>query len=249
MIEINRVFREKEWHNQTFGLDIRSPMKKYYSINIDRNSIFKELVYKELDHNNTVLLDYGCGTGNNLINIYDKINRGIGIDISEVRIDKAKSLAKNKGIKNIDFFVMDAMNTTFSNEMFDIIRGSAILHHLDLESSLNELKRILKPTGKCFFHEPLDTNPLIFLYRKLTPYARTEDEQPLRRKDIKMIKKIFPNMEISYYSFLTLFAVPFRKSKHFSNIVKVLSFMDRIILKKWSPLKWLAWVCILTLKK
>jgi ubiquinone/menaquinone biosynthesis C-methylase UbiE len=224
-------------------------MKKFYSINTDRGKIFKELVYKELESYNIVLLDYGCGTGNNLISIYDKINRGIGIDISEARIEKAKLLVKNKGITNIEFFVMDAMNTSFPNEMFDIIRGSAILHHLDLELSLNELKRILKPSGKCFFQEPLDTNPLIFLYRKLTPFARTKDEQPLRRKDIKQIRKIFPNIEISYHSFCTLVAVPFRKLKYFPTIVKILSFMDRIILHKRSPLKWLAWVCILTLKK
>jgi len=246
---IDRTLREKEWHNQTFGSDIRSPMKKYYSINIDANKIFKELLYKELDRHNIVLLDYGCGTGTGLIAIHDKITIGMGIDISEARIEKAKSMVKNKDIKNIDFFVMDAMNTMFQNEPFDIIRGSAVLHHLELKLCLNELKRILKPTGKCFFKEPLNTNPLIFLYRKLTPYARTKDEQPLRRKDIKMIKNVFPNMEIRYYSFFTLCAVPFRKSKYFSNIIKVLSFMDRIILRRGSPLKWLAWVCILTLKK
>jgi ubiquinone/menaquinone biosynthesis C-methylase UbiE len=249
MMVKNRVLREKEWHNQTFGTNIRSSMRKFYSININKNKIFKELVYNELDRNNIMLLDYGCGTGNSLIGICDKISSGIGIDISEARIEKAKSLAKDKGIKNLDFFVMDATNTVFPNETFDIICGSAILHHLDLESSLNELKRILKPTGKCFFQEPLNTNPFIFLYRKLTPFARTKDEQPLGRKDIKIIRTVFPNMEISYYSFCTLFAVLFRKSKHFSNIVKILFFIDEIILNKRSLLKWLAWVCILTLRK
>ena len=248
-LQQNRALREKKWHNQNFGTDVRSSVGKFYSINTEADNIFREFIHKELDCHNTMLLDYGCGTGNDLMGISDKIIRGIGIDISEVLIEKAKSIAKDKGIKNTDFFVMDAMNTTFSNETFNIICGSAILHHLDLELSLNEIKRILKPTGKCFFIEPLNTNPLIFLYRKLTPHARTRDEQPLRKKDIKKIKTIFPNAEIFYYSFFTLFAVPFRKSKHFIKIIKLLFFMDKVILHKKSPLKWLAWICLLILKK
>ena len=62
---------------------------------------------------------------------------------------------------------------------FDIAYGSGILHHLNLNKSLNELKRILKKDGKIIFIEPMATNPFINLYRKFTPNARTSDEHPL----------------------------------------------------------------------
>ena len=144
---------------------------------------------------------------------------------------------------------MDAMNTTFENDKFDVIRGSAILHHLDLQLSLIELKRILKKDGVAFFTEPLDTNPFIKLYRKLTPNARSIDEQPLRIRDIKLIKSIFPNTKVYYFSFLALLATPFYKSKCFTGILAILSFFDKIILNKASPFKWLAWYCMLILRK
>jgi ubiquinone/menaquinone biosynthesis C-methylase UbiE len=144
---------------------------------------------------------------------------------------------------------MDATKTTFKDEEFDVIRGTGILHHLDIKLSLNEIKRILKNSGSAFFVEPLDTNPLIKLFRKLTPKMRTADEQPLRKKEIKTITDIFPNTEIYYSSFLTLLAVPFRNSKQFAKILSILSIADNIVLHNKSPFKWLAWRCLIIMKK
>ncbi|MDR2303276.1 MAG: class I SAM-dependent methyltransferase [Treponema sp.] len=148
--ETERVVREKEWHNQAFGTDIRSSMEKYYSVTAEVSKKFKELLFEKLD-NNTIFLDYGCGTGSASIEIFDKIKKCVGIDISEARIEQARLGAKDRNIKNIEFFVMDAMNTVFNDEQFDVIQGSAILHHLNLELSLTEIKRILKSDGSAFF--------------------------------------------------------------------------------------------------
>ncbi|MDR1971176.1 MAG: class I SAM-dependent methyltransferase [Treponema sp.] len=246
---LERVIREKEWHNKTFGTDARTTVSKFYSINSRINLDMDNHILAALMQDKTKFLEYGCGNGYYLINISNKIKQGIGIDISELLIEYAKSKLKEYNIKNIDFFVMDAMDTVFGNEEFDIIHGQSILHHLDLKLCLTEIKRILKDDGKSFFVEPLDTNPVIKLYRKLTPNARTPDEQPLRRRDIKLIKNIFPMTDIYFYSFLTLLAVPFRNKKCFAKILAILFFLDKIILHKRSPLKWLAWTCILVLKK
>jgi ubiquinone/menaquinone biosynthesis C-methylase UbiE len=247
VMDENRVNREKERHNASFG-DARAPMEKYHKVLVEMKKDFKIQIFNKLD-NNSMFLDYGCGTGYNLFDYSQNFKKGVGIDISEVRIERAKLLAKEKNITNVEYCVMNAMNTAFENETFDVIRGSAILHHLDLELSLNEIKRILKKDGTALFIEPLDTNYIIKLYRKLTPKARTADEQPLRKKDIKLLKTIFPNIDIHYYALFTLLATPFRNSKHFSNILTILSFIDKIMLSKRSPFKWLAWYCMLILKK
>ena len=244
---MERINREKEWHNETHT-DARAPMQKYNAVLVKMKNKFRQKISDKLN-DSTVFLDYGCSGGERLMDFYPKIKKGIGIDISEVRIERAKLTAKEKNIDNLEFFVMDAMNTEFENGQFDIIRGSAILHHLDLYVSLTEIKRILKNEGYAFFIEPLDTNPLIKLYRKLTPKARTIDEQPLRIRDIKLIKTIFPNTEILYFSFFSLLAAPLRKSKCFLAILSVLYFFDKILLCKWSPFKWLAWYCMLILRK
>jgi ubiquinone/menaquinone biosynthesis C-methylase UbiE len=141
----NRVNREKERHNASFG-SARVPMEKYHKVLVEMKKYFRMQILEKLD-NNAIFLDYGCGTGYNLLDFSQNFSKGVGIDISEVRIERAKSLAKEKNITNVEYFVMDAMNTTFENETFDVIRGSAILHHLDLTLSLNEIKRILKGGG------------------------------------------------------------------------------------------------------
>jgi len=245
-----RVSREKVWHNKFAEKNNRQTQEQKYYVAAGRMwNDYMECVNKLLSNENTILLDYGCGFGNNLIELSDKIKKGIGVDISEALIDSAKLKMNEKGIKNLEFFVMNVMNTTFENETFNLIRGSAILHHLDLEISLNEINRILKIGGEAIFFEPLGMNPAIALYRKLTPQARTVDERPLTKKDINQIKKIFPNAKIRYYSFFTLFSVPFRKFKFFSKIVFIMDFIDKIALSKYSPLKYMAWICLIEMKK
>jgi ubiquinone/menaquinone biosynthesis C-methylase UbiE len=242
-----RVSREKGWHNQKKS---RQTQQKYYGGIVGRMwNDYMECINKSLSNENAVLLDYGCGSGNDLMELSNKIKKGIGIDISESLIDNAKLKMNEKGIKNLEFFVMNVMNTTFENETFSLIRGSAILHHLDLKISLNEIKRILKIGGEAIFFEPLGMNPAIALYRKFTPQARTVDERPLTKKDIKQIKEIFPNAKIRYYSFFTLFSVPFRKFKLFSKILFIMDFIDKIALSKYSPLKYMAWICLIEMKK
>jgi len=179
-----------------------------------------------------VFLDYGCGGGDYLITRHNYFNNGIGIDISETLIEFANHNTKKNNIKNLNFYVMDATKTTFNNEQFDTIRGSGILHHLDIEPSLLEIKRILKNNGTAYFIEPLNTNPLIRIYRKLTPNARTIDEQPLRIHDITLIKKIFPSTIISYHSFLSILAVPFHNTRIFSKLLSFFSAIDNFLLNK-----------------
>jgi len=243
----NRVNREKEWHNATFGSDARKKTSKFYSVFIILEKELDKRIIENLCKDTTVFLDYGCGSGSKSIEFASMIKQGIGIDISEERINLAKLKTINND--NLDFLIMDAMNTSFENGYFDIIHGSAILHHLDLKECLEEIKRILKDGGTAFFVEPLDTNFLIKFYRKMTPEARTADEQPFRKKDIKLIKSIFPNTEVKHYFFLSLLAVPFRNYKIFGIMLSVLFFIDKILLNRYSPLKWLAWSCVIVLKK
>jgi SAM-dependent methyltransferase len=250
MEDSERVKREKEWHNEKSSSNVRTKERKFYSVFGLALKEFYPVIIGNLNKDETLFLEYGCGIGYNLIYCFaPKVKKGIGIDISEVRVNWARQLCKEKKIENLEFSVMDAMNTSFEDNYFDIIHGAAILHHLDIKKSLEEINRILKNGGKGFFIEPLDTNPVIRLYRKMTPKARTMDEQPLNRKDIRLIKSIFPGTKIKHYFFLVLLAVPFRKHRIFKKVAKILFFMDNILLHQYSPLKWLAWSCTILLKK
>jgi ubiquinone/menaquinone biosynthesis C-methylase UbiE len=53
---------------------------------------------------------------------------------------------------DIEFHVIDALNLPFQDEEFDIIYGSAIVHHLeDLDKFFSEVYRCLKKDGICRF--------------------------------------------------------------------------------------------------
>lgn len=137
---------------------------------------------------NSIILDYGCGRGSNSLEyLHYGARKVYGIDISPVYISKAIELMRENGFdENIfDFRVMDAHVLEFEENTFDLVLGNGILHHLNPDIALNEIYRVLKPNGRVLFLEPLADNPLLKLFRKLTPSARTEDETPFTGKKIR----------------------------------------------------------------
>jgi ubiquinone/menaquinone biosynthesis C-methylase UbiE len=247
-----RIKNEQNFHNSENWRKNRAHLDKYRSIftNEKGTKAYRDkIVMENINPNTTIFLDYGCGDSSYMVNISEKIISGKGIDISQKEIEKAENIRKKKGVENVNYSVMDAMNTEFNDNTFDVIHGNAILQHLDLEKSIVEIKRILKDDGVGVFIEPLSTNPIIELYRKLTPKLRTPDEQPFRNKELKILRKHFKNIRIKYFSCFTLLAVMFRKNKHFNKILDILYFFDDIILSHKSPLKFLAWVCVIELRK
>ncbi len=127
------------------------------------------------------VLDYGCYDGS----ITDALlrrqpQRLVGIDISTTAIARAKARFGDR----VDFRVMDAHHMDFPDDSFDLVAGRAILHHLDYETAIREIGRVLKPGGQAVFMEPLRDNPAVALFRHLTPRAHTDDELPLSRRQI-----------------------------------------------------------------
>ena len=126
------------------------------------------------------------------------------INISEVELQRGIGSAIDSKTRP-QFLQMDAHDLQFENETFDMVFGSAILHHLKMVPALDEIYRVLKPGGKILFVEPLDMNPVGRFVRAITKKARTEDEQPLRICDVAEIKKRFQT-QFFYEEF---FSVPF----------------------------------------
>ena len=242
----NINIREKKFHN---------------NLQSKKNGRFENIFYKAIHNSkedfldflkinspNSEILDYGCGVGaflEKVANLNPK--KIIGIDISEVSIEKAKKLVNGKQSK-IELFVDNCENTKFNDNTFDVIYGTGILHHLNFSLCLNELLRILKPGGKFLFIEPLGTNPFINFYRKLTPKARSEDEHPLVEKDFELIQNKFKKVVINYYGFLTLIFFPFYSDPAKSLVFKLLRNMDQFLFK-FNFFKKLAWSVLIIAEK
>ena len=81
-------------------------------------------------------------------------------------VEKARKKAEHDTVTGVSFLVMDAESMKFEDKTFDVVYGSGILHHLNIDKAYRELARVLKPDGVAIFIEPLGHNPLINLYRK-----------------------------------------------------------------------------------
>lgn len=122
----------------------------------------------------TVCLELGCGTGLFTRKIIEQTSaRVVGIDVSPDLLNVARRAAA----KTV-FVGADAMNLPFQSALFDAVFGSSVLHHLDIESSLLELRRILKPRGSLAFAEPNMLNPQIALQKNLPWLKRLLGDSP-----------------------------------------------------------------------
>tara|TARA_X000001036_G_scaffold420603_1_gene441626 strand:+ start:524 stop:1267 length:744 start_codon:yes stop_codon:yes gene_type:complete len=242
--EIN--IREKDFHNKLQSQTKGRFENIFYKAISNCGEDF--LIYLKNNAKNSKILDFGCGIGSSAEKVI-KYNpkKIIGIDISEISINKAKNKAKELNI-DIDYKVDNCEKTNLNQNSFDIVYGTGILHHLEIDKCLNEIHRVLKSNGKLLFIEPLGTNPIINLYRKLTPNTRSRDEHPLIKKDFEYLNKKFVDVNVKYYGFLTLIFFPFYKSPKDSKLFKFLVSCDQFLFK-FKLFQLFAWSVLISAKK
>ena len=102
------------------------------------------------------LLDAGCGGGRNLVYFLRNGFKVYGVDQSATAIVQAKSLATEllNDIESEQFRVENVDRMSFSNETFDVVLSSAVLHFANDEehwqAMVSEMWRVLKPGGIFF---------------------------------------------------------------------------------------------------
>jgi SAM-dependent methyltransferase len=241
-----RIEREKDFHNERFSDEFRGAQDKYYAALSDCFEDYYAGIAEAAKGRD--VLEYGCATGLNSRRIAPLCNSITGIDISDVAISEANQIASEEHIENARFHVMNAEDMSFDEASFDLVFGSGIIHHLDLESSFCEIARVLRPGGVAIFMEPLGTNALYNAYRYFTPHARTPDEHPLQRHDFLLAQRYFSRKHISFYGLATLLCVPFRSTPLFNAAFKCTRAIDRTLFKI-DRLKWQAWYVLMRLER
>ena len=176
-----------------------------------------------------MVLEYGCSTGTYASFLSEIGASYFGIDISDLAIKNAKADSLNILSNSPSFLVMNAKKLSFKDNTFDVVCGSGIIHHLNIEKAYYKISRVLKKGGRAIFREPLGHNPIINLYRMSTPELRTKDEHPLKINDINRARKYFDEIDIYYFDLTTLIAVIFRKKNYFDKLIDVLDKIDRVI--------------------
>ncbi len=143
MKKTNLQFEYSTYHTEMYDTERRkNKAKKTVSILSDYLGGLNQL-------ESLSLLDIGCSTGIMTSEYASMFNNVKAIDIDEPAI---KFAIQNNNMENVSYYLMDSMNTTFKDNNFDIITCTHIYEHVpDSQKLLNEIFRILKPGGICFF--------------------------------------------------------------------------------------------------
>jgi len=96
-----------------------------------------------------LVLDSGCGTGDNALYLAAKGHAVLGIDISAKAIERAKEKAAKKGLKNADFLQLNIFKLTGYDGMFGAVIDIGCFHSLheddrDREKYVAMLKKACK---------------------------------------------------------------------------------------------------------
>jgi|CryGeyDrversion2_1046600.scaffolds.fasta_scaffold104596_1 ubiquinone/menaquinone biosynthesis C-methylase UbiE len=124
--------------------------------------------------NPRMILDYGCGGGwlSKLLSEWGF--NVVGVDISVHLLKNAKSVCPKAS-----YIVADAEKLPFRDAVFDYLVGISVLHHLNLQRSCSELRRISTDKADFAFEEPNLLNPFSEIGRKFFPLETcTKGERP-----------------------------------------------------------------------
>ena len=93
-------------------------------------------------------LDIATGTGFTAFAIGPEVAHIIAIDLTPAMLGKARELARERGLQNIDFQIAAAESLPFQSASFDLVTCRIAPHHFeDVRRFLAETYRVLRPTG------------------------------------------------------------------------------------------------------
>lgn len=159
--------RQNQNNFDDFSTDYREIHSKNIRISGKNSDYFSEHKVAEiksvldsvLDNDINNILDFGCGDGNCVFYFHKYFPHSslCGVDISKKSIE----IAKNRKIPHSKFSIFNGKRIEFSDNHFDLILISNVLHHAALhepKNILSECQRVLKKDGNMFIfeHNPMN---------------------------------------------------------------------------------------------
>jgi 2-polyprenyl-3-methyl-5-hydroxy-6-metoxy-1,4-benzoquinol methylase len=205
MSTIERSRREKMLADETDIYEQWFTLRKKYGHIFDSpNSVRAEQTLNKILQQavpGKSVLEIGCGTGWYTVQLTNfGASYVLGTDISERRIAQAK---QSELTDLRDYTVADLSEPL--GGYFDIIVGRAILHHLNYQEVMQRLYcDNLREQGLMLFYEPLGSNWLMRLFRRVSRNAHTLDERAFYRRDLRWLQKAFPEFTMIPVNYLSL---------------------------------------------
>lgn len=125
-------------------------------------------------HQDGWTLEVGCGTG--LFTAEVRARAQTKMLAFDVSLDLARlAKAENPGVR---FVVAACEALPFPDGVITTVYGSSVLHHLALDESLPELRRVCTPGARLVFTEPNMVNPQILVQKNVPWVARLVHDIP-----------------------------------------------------------------------
>ena len=218
--------------------------------------------------NGKKLLDVGCGLGE--ASVYFALHgaKVTATDLSSGMLDATQMLAARYGT-SLETHQASADRMGFSEgTTFDLIYTGNLLHHVDVDATLVELKRYLVRGGTLVSWDPLAYNPAINIYRMMATEVRTPYEHPLKWQDLQLFERHFGKVRRNYFWLTTLIVFIImaalqgrdpNKERYWKSVVQEadrwvwiyspLEKLDRILLRFIPPLRLLCWNVVVFAEK
>ena len=111
--------------------------------------ILHKMKSEKRDPSGARLLDIGCSTGILSHHYAGFFGEVVGVDIDDGAIAWA---CENRASENLEYRVGDSMELPFQEAEFDVATCTHIYEHVpDAQRMLDEIYRVLKPGGLCYF--------------------------------------------------------------------------------------------------
>ncbi|MBU1751891.1 MAG: class I SAM-dependent methyltransferase [Chloroflexi bacterium] len=243
----DRQRREAQWHDQAATAQEASAAY-FYRWGLSQRAT--EYAYAQLGAlPGRRVLDLGCGRGETLLRLARDGAEVVGIDVSDEMVHIARQFVQAQGLTSVQVHQMPAEQLDFQAASFDVVHGVSVIHHLEVERAAPEIARVLRPGGRAVFVEPLNRNPLLNLFRRLTPGRRTRDEKPLADHDLALLSEPFAEMRRADFGLTLLLVVFLPVEPVFKLALRVLESLDDWLLRRWPGLGAYCWITVITLVK
>ncbi len=242
---------EERWHDEKAQQAKRSRMDPYAVGALD---LADRYAFQLLgDVSGKTIVDFGCGGGHHAVHLARQGATVHAFDLSWANVQTAQRNALENSLQNqVIVGQMAAEQLAYPDGFADLVFGHSILHHTDLALTRDQVYRILKPGGRAVFLEPLDHNPFVRVFRRLTPSRRTPTERPLRFEDVIFFGEPFSSVCHSEFYLIALAAfvlLPLQSAKLFQAVLNRLARIDRVLLARWPVLGRYTWVVVVRLVK
>ena len=215
--ELDQVKKiEKEFHEQYrvdlaessfFIVDVeevrRTLLQPCYTTGNDRYSdnkmAFHQIIQRDGGWAEKVVLDYACGEGTWATYFaLTGASKGIGFDLAESGVRLGCQRLVRQGLTDrVKLQVADATNLPYRDGLFDIVIGTAVIHHvIKYPNVFKELHRVMKPGAKAYFLEGLADFPLFRLWWAIRGDVPSGDV-PIFAKEIRAKTGMFSTVQIS----------------------------------------------------